>query len=93
MITDPTTGGVSASFATLGNVIIAEPDALIGFAGQRVIQQTIGQKLPKGFQRAEFALEHGQIDAIVERKDLKDVLSDLIIMHRPYTPKETAGEE
>jgi acetyl-CoA carboxylase carboxyl transferase beta subunit len=97
VVTDPTTGGVSASFATLGDVILAEPDALIGFAGQRVIEQTIGQKLPKGFQRAEFALEHGQIDMIVERKDLKQTLADLIVMHRPYEvvsnhTKETDGE-
>lgn len=92
VITDPTTGGVTASFATLGDVILAEPDALIGFAGQRVIEQTIGQKLPKGFQRAEFSLKHGQIDAIVERKDLKKTLADLIRMHRPYNPKETVGE-
>lgn len=92
VITDPTTGGVTASFATLGDVIIAEPGALIGFAGQRVIEQTIGQKLPKGFQRAEFALKHGLIDAIVERKDLKQVLSSLLMMHRPYVPEELAGE-
>lgn len=92
VITDPTTGGVTASFATLGDVIIAEPEALIGFAGQRVIEQTIGQKLPKGFQRAEFSLAHGQIDAIVERKDLKKVLADLIVMHQPYKPAETEGD-
>lgn len=97
VITDPTTGGVSASFATLGDVILAEPDALIGFAGQRVIEQTIGQKLPKGFQRAEFALEHGQIDMIVERENLKQTLADLILMHRPFVSaadnsKETDGE-
>lgn len=92
VITDPTTGGVTASFATLGDVILAEPNALIGFAGQRVIEQTIGQKLPKGFQSAEFALKHGQIDAIVERENLKQVLADLIVMHRPYKTKRTAGE-
>jgi len=84
VLTDPTTGGVTASFAMLGDVILAEPGALIGFAGQRVIEQTIGQKLPKGFQRAEFALKHGLIDAIVERQDLRQVLADLMMMHRPY---------
>ncbi len=68
MLTDPTTGGVTASFAMLGDVILAEPGALIGFAGPRVIEQTIGQKLPDGFQRAEFLLEHGFLDPIVERR-------------------------
>ena len=68
VLTDPTTGGVTASFAMLGDVILAEPGALIGFAGPRVIEQTIGQKLPEGFQRAEFLLEHGFVDKIVERK-------------------------
>lgn len=82
MLTDPTTGGVTASFAMLGDIILAEPDALIGFAGQRVIEQTIGQKLPEGFQRAEFLLEHGFIDAIVKREDLKDTLYKLLQMHR-----------
>lgn len=81
VITDPTTGGVTASFAMLGDVILAEPGALIGFAGQRVIEQTIGQKLPEGFQRAEFMLEHGFIDQIVERKDLKQRLFQLIRAH------------
>ena len=74
VLTDPTTGGVTASFAMLGDIILAEPGALIGFAGPRVIEQTIGQKLPEGFQRAEFQLEHGFVDAIVERKDLKKTL-------------------
>ena len=93
VLTDPTTGGVTASFAMLGDVILAEPEALIGFAGQRVIEQTIGQKLPKGFQRAEFALKHGLIDAIVERSDLKQVLFNLILTHRPYKPEvNEAGE-
>ncbi|MCQ5056899.1 acetyl-CoA carboxylase carboxyl transferase subunit beta, partial [Agathobaculum butyriciproducens] len=69
---DPTTGGVTASFAMLGDVILAEPKALIGFAGPRVIEQTIGQKLPKGFQRSEFLLEHGFIDGIVERPQLRE---------------------
>lgn len=92
VLTDPTTGGVTASFATLGDVILAEPECLIGFAGQRVIEQTICQKLPKGFQSAEFALEHGLIDAIVERKDLKEVLHRLIVLHSPYVPEEKKEE-
>ena len=71
---DPTTGGVSASFALLGDVIVTEPGALVGFAGPRVIEQTINQKLPKGFQRAEFLLEHGMVDVIAERKDLKETI-------------------
>ncbi|MFZ1840587.1 MAG: acetyl-CoA carboxylase, carboxyltransferase subunit beta [Leptotrichiaceae bacterium] len=71
---DPTTGGVSASFALLGDVIVTEPGALIGFAGPRVIEQTINQKLPKGFQRAEFLLEHGMVEVIAERKDLKETI-------------------
>lgn len=74
VLTDPTTGGVTASFAMLGDVNIAEPGALIGFAGPRVIEQTIKQKLPEGFQRAEFLLEHGMLDAVVQRKDLKDFI-------------------
>jgi acetyl-CoA carboxylase carboxyl transferase subunit beta len=74
----PTTGGVAASFAWLGDVIIAEPKALIGFAGPRVIEQTIREKLPEGFQRSEFLLEHGMIDAIVHRKDLKEKLSQIV---------------
>lgn len=78
VLTDPTTGGVMASFAMLGDVIIAEPNALIGFAGPRVIEQTIGQKLPEGFQRAEFLLEHGFIDKIVKRNKLKQTLSTLV---------------
>jgi len=77
VLTDPTMGGVSASFATLGDIIIAEPGALIGFAGQRVIEQTIGSALPDGFQRAEFLLEHGSVDMIVNRNELKKTLSDL----------------
>lgn len=81
VLTDPTTGGVTASFAMLGDIILAEPNALIGFAGPRVIEQTIGQKLPKGFQRAEFLLEHGFIDRIVEREELKAVLSQILKLH------------
>lgn len=80
VLTDPTTGGVTASFAMLGDVILAEPGALIGFAGPRVIEQTIGQKLPKGFQRAEFLLEHGFVDRIVEREELKETLSEILAM-------------
>lgn len=82
VLTDPTTGGVTASFASLGDIILAEPDALIGFAGPRVIEQTIKQKLPEGFQKSEFLLEHGFIDKIVERKDLKDTLYQLIQYHK-----------
>ena len=75
VLTDPTTGGVTASYAMLGDVQIAEPNALIGFAGQRVIEQTIREKLPEGFQRAEYLLEHGMLDMVVHRRDLKDVLA------------------
>jgi acetyl-CoA carboxylase carboxyl transferase subunit beta len=79
VLTDPTMGGVSASFAFLGDFIIAEPGAMIGFAGARVIKQTIGEELPEGFQRAEFLLEHGLIDMIVKRNELKKTISDLLI--------------
>jgi acetyl-CoA carboxylase carboxyl transferase subunit beta len=83
ILTDPTTGGVTASFAMLGDVNMAEPKALIGFAGPRVIEQTIRQKLPEGFQRAEYLLEHGMIDLIVERKDLRQKVSQIIgMLHR-----------
>lgn len=81
VLTDPTTGGVTASFAMLGDIILAEPKALIGFAGPRVIEQTIGQKLPKGFQRSEFLLEHGFLDGIVERSELKETLANLLKLH------------
>lgn len=81
VLTDPTTGGVTASFAMLGDIILAEPKALIGFAGPRVIEQTIGQKLPEGFQRAEFLLEHGFVDKIVERKNLRYTLTTLLNGH------------
>lgn len=81
VMTNPTTGGVSASFASLGDINIAEPGALICFAGPRVIEQTIGQKLPEGFQRAEFLEEHGMIDLILERKDQKTVISKILKMH------------
>ena len=82
VLTDPTMGGVSASFATLGDIIIAEPGALIGFAGQRVIKQTIGSDLPDGFQRAEFLLEKGSIDMVVNRNELKNTLSDLLTLFK-----------
>ena len=85
VLTDPTMGGVTASFAMLGDVILAEPKALIGFAGPRVIAQTIGAKLPEGFQRAEFLLEHGFVDKIVERKDQKRLIADIL---RVYSKKE-----
>lgn len=80
-LTEPTTGGVTASFAMLGDIILAEPGALIGFAGPRVIEQTIGQKLPEGFQRAEFQLEHGFVDEILERKDQKEYLANILRLH------------
>ena len=82
VLTDPTTGGVTASYAMLGDIILAEPGALIGFAGPRVIEQTIGQKLPEGFQRAEFLLEHGFIDGIVTRENMKATLESILDMHR-----------
>ena len=78
VLLDPTTGGVAASFAFLGDVILAEPRALIGFAGPRVIEQTIRQKLPEGFQTSEFLLKHGMIDAIVHRKEMRDRLAQLL---------------
>lgn len=82
VLTDPTTGGVTASFASLGDIILAEPKALIGFAGPRVIEQTINQKLPEGFQSSEFLLEHGFIDKIVERKNMKSTIAKLIRLHK-----------
>ena len=82
VLTDPTYGGVTASFASIADIILAEPKAMIGFAGQRVIEQTIGEKLPEGFQTAEFLLEHGFIDKIVERKKMKDMLYQLIQFHK-----------
>jgi acetyl-CoA carboxylase carboxyl transferase subunit beta len=78
ILTDPTTGGVSASFAMLGNVTLAEPGAVIGFAGARVIEETIREKLPEGFQRSEYLLEHGMVDMVVHRRDLKAVLEHLL---------------
>lgn len=82
VLTDPTYGGVTASFASIADIVLAEPGASIGFAGKRVIEQTIGEKLPEDFQTSEFLLEHGFIDKIVERKDLKDTLSKLIKFHK-----------
>lgn len=90
VLTDPTTGGVTASFAMLGDLNIAEPGALIGFAGPRVIEQTIRQKLPDGFQRSEFLLEHGMLDAVVHRKDLKDYISRALDFMMPNGKRETA---
>ena len=83
ILTDPTTGGVAASFAMLGDIIMAEPNALIGFAGPRVIEQTLRQKLPEGFQRSEFLLEHGMIDMIIERHEMKATLARLLYLLRP----------
>ena len=80
-MTNPTTGGVTASFASLGDIILAEPNALIGFAGPRVIEQTIGEKLPEGFQRAEFLLDHGFIDAIVERRNMRRTMIQILSLH------------
>lgn len=103
VLTDPTTGGVTASFAMLGDIILAEPGALIGFAGPRVIEQTIGQKLPEGFQSAEFQVEHGFADRIVERHELKGVLYQILRAHqspageyvswKEYIPSETSREK
>jgi len=87
VLTDPTTGGVTASYAMLGDVQIAEPGALIGFAGQRVIEQTIREKLPEGFQRAEYLLEHGMIDMVVWRGDLKEKLALLVSYLAPEDRK------
>jgi acetyl-CoA carboxylase carboxyl transferase subunit beta len=90
VLTDPTTGGVTASFATLGDIIIAEPKALIGFAGPRVIEQTIRQKLPKDFQKSEFLLDHGMVDAIVDRRDMKDYITKLLnFMMNPEISNES----
>lgn len=83
VLTDPTTGGVTASFAMLGDIILAEPGALIGFAGPRVIRDTIRQELPDGFQKAEFLLEHGFVDKIVARDEMKATLSQILLMHQP----------
>ena len=89
VLTDPTMGGVSASFAFMGDVVIAEPGALIGFAGARVIQQTVRETLPEGFQRAEFLLDHGAIDMIIDRREMKNQLATLITM---LTKQSAAAE-
>ncbi|HKI95868.1 MAG TPA: acetyl-CoA carboxylase, carboxyltransferase subunit beta [Gemmatimonadales bacterium] len=91
ILTDPTTGGVSASFAMQGDVILSEPEALIGFAGPRVIKQTIGQDLPEGFQRAEFLLEHGMIDRVVQRSELAETTARLLRMMLKREALESAG--
>ena len=95
VLTDPTTGGVSASFAMLGDLNIAEPNALIGFAGQRVIEQTVRETLPEGFQRSEFLLEHGALDMIVSRKDMRDQLHEIlcVLCHIEITTQDTALTE
>lgn len=93
VLTDPTTGGVTASFAMLGDLIIAEPGALIGFAGPRVIEQTIRQKLPPGFQRSEFLLEHGMLDAVVHRKELKSYISRALDFMMPGAVTQHAAAD
>ncbi|MBR5637055.1 MAG: acetyl-CoA carboxylase carboxyl transferase subunit beta [Pseudobutyrivibrio sp.] len=94
VLTHPTTGGVSASFATLGDITLAEPGALVGFAGPRVIEQTIGQTLPEGFQRAEFLQEHGFVDQVVKREDMKEVLEKILMLHSyPLDEKLSAGAD
>jgi acetyl-CoA carboxylase carboxyl transferase subunit beta len=90
LLTDPTTGGVSASFAMLGDITLAEPEAVIGFAGARVIEETIREKLPEGFQRAEYLLEHGMVDMVVPRKELRETLARIIGLLRQRTPVEAA---
>jgi acetyl-CoA carboxylase carboxyl transferase subunit beta len=91
VLTDPTTGGVTASFAMLGDIVLAEPKALIGFAGPRVIEQTIRQKLPKDFQRSEFLLDHGMVDAIVDRRELRDYLTK--VLNFMLNPEITGASE
>ena len=95
ILTDPTTGGVSASFSMLGDIILAEPDALIGFAGPRVIEQTIRQKLPEGFQRSEFLLDHGLIDQVVHRSDLRKTIYQLLCLLKndPVSPTEVEKKQ
>ena len=94
VLTDPTTGGVSASIGTLGDIIIAEPNALIGFAGPRVIEQTVGQVLPEGFQRSEFLLEHGAVDMIVDRRNLRDRIASIVsILLHTDAVEDTADAE
>jgi acetyl-CoA carboxylase carboxyl transferase subunit beta len=95
VMTDPTMGGVSASLAMLGDINLAEPNALIGFAGPRVIEQTVRETLPEGFQRSEFLLEHGALDMILDRRDMRDRIADLIaiLTHRPRPCALEAGAE
>ena len=93
VLTDPTTGGVTASFAMEGDIILAEPHALIAFAGPRVIEQTIRQKLPKDFQSAEFLLDKGFIDAVVQRADMKQTLAKLIRLHTENYDEEVGKDE
>ena len=95
VLTDPTTGGVSASFAMLGDLNVAEPNALIGFAGPRVIEQTVRETLPEGFQRSEFLLEHGTLDMIIDRREMRDKLADLlsILTHQPKPVAKTETVE
>jgi len=90
LLTDPTTGGVSASFAMLGDITVAEPGAVIGFAGARVIEETIRETLPEGFQRSEYLLEHGMIDMVVQRRDLRDVLARILTLLSERTPAVAA---
>jgi acetyl-CoA carboxylase carboxyl transferase subunit beta len=90
VLSDPTMGGVSASFAMIGDIVIAEPKALIGFAGPRVIEQTVRQKLPEGFQRAEFLLEKGAIDMIVDRRQLRDKLHSLLSLLQALPPENVS---
>ena len=94
VLTDPTTGGVSASLAMLGDLNLAEPRALIGFAGPRVIEQTVRETLPEGFQRSEFLLEHGAVDIIIDRRELRDRLASLLTMlTRKPAPPDDAAEQ
>jgi len=86
LLTDPTTGGVSASFAMLGDITLAEPGAVIGFAGARVIEETIREKLPEGFQRSEYLLEHGMVDLVVPRRELRDMMARVIGLLRRREP-------
>ena len=93
VLTDPTTGGVTASFAMEGDIILSEPGALVAFAGPRVIEQTIRQKLPKDFQTAEFLQDKGFVDAVVDRREMKKVLSDLLLMHGIKKTEKAETEE
>ena len=94
LLTDPTTGGVTASFAMLGDIAIAEPGAVIGFAGARVIETTIREKLPEGFQRAEYLLDHGMVDMVVRRHDLRDTLVRIIsLLRNPVTGLPATTEQ